>query len=46
MIFTVTAQDGHWKIVGLDLRNEQRIDKTATGGTPAKPMKAKAEPAF
>ena len=34
-VITVTAQDGHWKIVGLDLRDEQRIDKAAPGGTPA-----------
>ena len=33
-VITVTAQDGHWKIVGLDLRDEQRIDKAASGGTP------------
>ena len=44
-VITVTAQDGHWKIVGLDLRDEQRIDKAVTGGTPAKPMKAEAGPA-
>ena len=28
-VITVTAEDGHWKIVGLDLRDEQRIDKAA-----------------
>jgi len=44
-VITVSAQDGHWKIVGLDLRDEQRIDQAAPGGTPAKPMKAKAGPA-
>jgi len=27
-LVTVAAQDGAWKIVGLDLRDEQRIDQT------------------
>ncbi len=44
-VITVAAEDGHWKIVGLDLRDEQRIDQAAPGSTPAKPMKAKAGPA-
>jgi hypothetical protein len=44
-VITVSAQDGHWKIVGLGLRDEQRIDQAAPGGTPAQPMKAKAGPA-
>jgi hypothetical protein len=34
-VIKVTAENGHWKVVGLDLRDEQRIDKAATGGTPA-----------
>jgi len=32
-VITVSAQDGHWKIVGLDLGDEQRIDQAAPGGT-------------
>jgi len=31
-VITVNAQDGSWKIVGLELRDEQRIDKAAQGG--------------
>ena len=34
-VIKVTAEEGHWKIIGLDLRDEQRIDKAAPGGTPA-----------
>jgi hypothetical protein len=46
-VITVSAQDGHWKIVGLDLRDEQRIDRAAPGGTPmqaAGAMNANAGP--
>ena len=40
-VITVTAEDGHWKIIGLDLRNEQRIDRAAPGGAPAQPAGAR-----
>ena len=44
-VITVTAEDGHWKIVGLDLRDEQRIDKAAVGGVAAPPAEmSKANP--
>ena len=43
-VITVRAEEGNWKIVGLDLRDEQRIDQAAPGGTAAKPMKATAGP--
>jgi hypothetical protein len=40
-VIKVTAEDGHWKIVGLDLRDEQRIDKAAPGGAPGRPAGAR-----
>jgi hypothetical protein len=40
-VITVTAEDGHWKIIGLDLRDEQRIDRAAPGGAPAQPAGAR-----
>jgi hypothetical protein len=46
-VITVNAQDGHWKIAGLDLRDERRIDQAAPGGTPvqaAGAMNANAGP--
>ncbi len=39
-VVTVAAQDGAWKIVGLELRDEQRIDQTpvpAAASRPANP---------
>jgi hypothetical protein len=39
-MITVTAEDGHWKIMGLDLRDEQRIDKAAPGGSAVQPAAA------
>jgi len=47
-VVTVTARDGHWKVIGLDLRDEQRIDKAVPGGTAAQlpeTMKATMGPA-
>ena len=44
-MITVSAQDGHWKVVGLDLRDEQRIDRAVPGGAAAKPVgQMKASP--
>jgi len=40
-VITVRAEDGHWKIVGLDLRDEQRIDKSAPSGAPVQPAGAR-----
>ena len=40
-VIKVTAEDGHWKIIGLDLRDEQRIDKAAPGGSPVQPAGAR-----
>ena len=40
-VIRVTAEDGHWKIVGLDLRDEQRIDKAAPGGARVQPAGAR-----
>jgi hypothetical protein len=37
-VITVRAEEGHWKISGLDLRDEQRIDMAVPGGTAAKPV--------
>jgi len=34
---TVAAQDGVWKIVGLELRDEQRLDQTPQTGTVGQP---------
>jgi hypothetical protein len=44
-VITVRAEEGHWKIVSLDLRDEQRIDKAASGGTAADSMNVNAGPA-
>jgi hypothetical protein len=41
-MITLTAEDGHWKIIGLDLRDEQRIDKAAPGGSAVQPAAAPA----
>ena len=34
-VITATARDGNWKIMGLDLRDEQRIDQAARDATAA-----------
>jgi len=34
-VITVTVQDGSWKIVDLEVRDEQRIDKAVSGGSAA-----------
>jgi len=37
---TVSAQDGAWKIVGLELQDEQRIDQAPASADPSQPGKA------
>jgi len=44
-VITVNAQDGSWKIVGLELRDEQRIDKAAQGGAASSPATGASAPA-
>jgi hypothetical protein len=36
-VVTVAAQDGAWKIVDLDLRDEQRIDQSSPKGADSRP---------
>ncbi len=36
-VVTVAAQEGSWKIVGLELRDEQRIDQTPAPATASRP---------
>jgi hypothetical protein len=44
-VVTVAAQDGVWKIVGLELRDEQRIDQSPGTTTVGRPMRSPTEPA-
>jgi hypothetical protein len=42
-VITVAARDGVWKIVALDLRDEQRIDRSAGTSTAGSPMQPPEE---
>ncbi len=44
-VVTVAAQDGVWKIVDLELRDEQRIDQSPGTTTVGRPMQSPTEPA-
>jgi hypothetical protein len=43
-LVTVAARDGVWKIVDLELRDEQRIDRSPQSGTEGRPEEKAAAP--